>query len=325
MRVRSADIAAVRATLSRQNATGEALQRAIESGTPLSPALLAQVQAELDRAADVPPTNLKSLLPGRLVFHPTLDNAAFAFFKQYVVPNSVEIIAHANGHTSVRVGPTWFDFRGRAPDFKVMDKNAENVSDVRRLKSVMALHKNPDAKGMEPAQLGMSVMYFLPRRQLHEVWKAFQAKPDVVPWDGTGRHGDSCISLSTTVLQEHAPELGVERSLGAEFFVDALQAGSKAALVACYTPDALSPFEFIASLIARKKTGDARFRELLGFVPPRLQPALEAARAGRDGVMPVFDGHVEPLVPPHGKVRLALEGSLFALRIHTLRQRRERE
>ncbi len=315
VRTHRADINTIRERLANVHPVGEALQRAIESKKPLPPELLAKVQQELDRSSELPPENLKSLLGDRLVFHPDLHNETLALYKQYIVPNSVEVIAHANGHTSIRVGPTWFDFRGRAPDFKVMDKNEENLNDARRLKSVLALHKNVDARGMEPSQLGISVMYFLPRHELHKVWTAFRQKPSEIPWDGTGKAGENCISLSTSVLEQHAPQLGVQRTLGAEFFVEALQQGSKAAIVGCYTPDSISPFEFVASLVARKDTPDDRFEELMSFVPPRLQPAIDAARHGQRGVMPTFQGEAKPLVAPHSKVRLALDGSLFALQI----------
>lgn len=289
--------------------------RAAAAGHPLNDDARQVLQREFDSSARQPSASIKSLLPGKVILHPRLDADALAFYLEHVVPRSVEILAHASGHTTVRTGTVWFDFRGRAPAFEWMDKHRFDGVDAALLRRLLALHPAEGVLPLAPRAFGFSALYFLDDADVRALERVFHDQPAELPWEATGTRGDTCLSLATGVMQRHAPALRVNRCLGADFFVQAFARSSRADVIGFYSPNALSLFDFIADIIIDADPVDGRIRSLLGFVPPSLQPALDAAIRGLPGnSVPAFDTKATAMVPPLPPWSLARHAVRFLAR-----------
>jgi hypothetical protein len=301
--------------------TAAEVVRAVAAGSAFDDEARSIVQGALDRSARQASASIKALLPGKAIFHPRLDVDSLGFYVEHVVPRSVEILAHASGHTTIRTGNVWFDFRGRPPAFAWMDKHRFDGVDVALLQLLLTLHPAEGLPPLVPRAFGFSVIYFVDDAEVRSLERVFQAQPDTLPWEATGERGDTCLSLATGVLQQHLPSLRVTRCPGADFFVDAFSSASSAAVIGFYAPNALSLFDFVADVIAREASVEGRIRALLSFVPPPLQPALDAAIRGTPGnTVPAFNAAEKALVPPLPPWALAGHAAAFLLRHWRARQ-----
>lgn len=291
-----------------------ALRAAADGDRPLRHDERDALQRVLDRGTRRPRGSIPHLLPDKVIFHPRLAPDAFAFAVEHLVPRSVEILAHASGHTTVRAGHVWFDFRGRAPAFEWMDKHRFDGVDETLVRRLLALHPAEGGPPGAPTQFGFSALYLLPERAIRRVVDAFDALPAELPWEATGTRGDTCLSLATGVLAQHVPSLGVARCTGAEFFVQALGPRSRADVIGFYTAARFSLFDFVADVVARHDEAEGRIRALLAFVPPPLQPALDAALRGCGSGVPTFAPDTPALVPPLPPWTLAAHAVRFLCR-----------
>jgi hypothetical protein len=301
--------------MSSSSSTAAEIVRAVAAGAAFDDEARAVVQRTLDHSARQASASIKALLPGKAIFHPRLDAGSLGFYVEHIVPRSVEILAHASGHTTIRTGNVWFDFRGRPPAFEWMDKHRFDGVDAGLLRRLLALHPAEGLPPFAPRAFGFSVLYFVDDADVRSLEQVFQGQPDALPWEATAERGDTCLSLASGVLQRHLPSLRVSRRAGADFFVDAFSSRSSAAVIGLYTPSALSLFDFVADVIAREMTDEGRIRALLGFVPPPLQPALNAAIRGIPGTsVPAFNAAEKAMVPPLPPWALARHAAAFVLR-----------
>jgi hypothetical protein len=302
-------------------AAASAVRAAAAGDRPLHDNERDALQQVLDRGTRRPWGSVPHLLPGKVIFHPRLAPDAFAFAVEHIIPTSVEILAHASGHTTVRAGHVWFDFRGRPPAFEWMDKHRFDGVDAPLVRRLLALHLAEGGPAGAPRQFGFSAIYMLPEPTIRQILDAFSSMPAEVPWEATGARGDTCLSLATGVLAQLAPSLGVTRCTGAEFFVQALGPRSRADVIGFYTGARFSLFDFVADVIAQHDEAEGRIRALLAFVPPPLQPALDAALRGGGSAVPTFAPDTPALVPPLPPWTLAAHAFRFLCRRSDHRRR----
>jgi hypothetical protein len=82
----------------------------------------------------------------------------------------------------------------------------------------------------------------VPRHTLVKLYRAYRRLPKLMPFDWAGENGkENCLSMTTRVLAEQAPELGVPRIChAAELFDFFLKGYPKTGLLSVYSDDATS-------------------------------------------------------------------------------------
>ncbi len=253
------------------------LFKVLQRGDSLSAEQFGLAQQLLNQVGKQPvPEELITAVGGRNVVIPHLSGEGLQTYAQAVVPNTVEILFHPNIHGSMRVGNQWFDFTNNDAWTHVAG-TVNNVSTAKRVGDI--LRKYPNGEGQQGA---IGVNYFLPPSRINQLRKTLAAEVRGLQLPSRGRswanqdpNTHTCLSAATSLLERHAPELGIPTIWGPEFFAN--QLGGKAPDQATYAGFVTHPAQSYQA--ARATAGGNPRAALVSLYVPENNPVPFDAQA----------------------------------------------